>query len=314
MQRDTFEIVPAVPYDFARALHYVRHSHTAILERGDAATYRRALRLAGRDVLLTARAVGTVAAPCIRVDVAGEEIDDAVLAVADARLRHIFTLDVDPAPFLALIANDPVFAGVVEPYPGLRPVLVAAPYESLIGAIIGQQITTAFAAKVKRALFNLAGRTLEIDGERYPLLPEPADVAILDPAELLAHQFSRQKAAAVLNVSQAVATGDLDFAALAPLPPDETLARLMQHKGVGRWTAEVVLMRGLGAQDAIPAGDIGLRAVIGRAYGLGRHASEGEVRERAEACTGWRGWATFFWWHHVQLERVARTSVINQTS
>ncbi len=307
IQRRAFEIAPAPPYDFALALHYVRHAHTSILERGDETIYRRALRLAGRDVLLVAHATGTISEPRLQVEVAGETVDDAVLAEADARLRHIFTLDIDPAPFLEVAMADPVFARVAAPYPGLRPVLMASPYESLIGAIIGQQITTAFAAKVKRALFDLAGRSIEIDSVHYPLLPEPAEVAALDPAELLARQFSRQKAATVLNVSRAVASGELNFAALSSLPPDEILARLTQHKGVGRWTAEVVLMRGLGAHDAIPAGDVGLRAVIGRAYGLGRHATEAEVRARAEAWAGWRGWATFFWWHQVQLERVARS-------
>lgn len=297
-------IAPAAPYDFALALNYLRHSHTALLERIGHDTYRRALRLVGHDVLLTVTAEGTTAEPRLLVAVTGRTVDDAVLAAAVAQVRHIFTLDVDPAPFLAIAAQDAALGSVVSPYPGLRPVLVASPYELLISAIIGQQITTAFAAKVKRALYDLAGRSLVVAGQAYPLLPEPAAVAALPEEELLARQFSRQKAAAVQNVSRAVAEGSLDFAALATLPPDEVLARLTQHKGVGRWTAEVVLMRGLGAQDAIPAGDIGLRAALGRALDLGRHATEAEVRARAENWAGWRGWATFFWWHQLQMERV----------
>jgi DNA-3-methyladenine glycosylase II len=300
------EIVPAAPYDFARALDYLRASHTVILERIGSETYQRALRLAGHDVLLTLRAMGTVDAPRLLLEVRGAVVDDAVMAAAAAQMRHSFTLAVDPAPFGRIVAGDPILAAVVAPYPGLRPVLHPAPFESLIGAIIGQQITTAFAAKVKRTLYDLAGRHITIDGERYPLLPEPADIAALDESDLLARQFSRQKAAAVRSVARAVAAGEIDFAALAALAPEEAIARLTQHKGVGRWTAECVLMRGLGAQDAIPAGDIGLRAAIGRAYGLGRHATEAEVRERAAVWDGWRGWATFFWWHQLQMERLAR--------
>ncbi len=306
MDMHQIEIVPAAPYAFARALDYLRASHTALLERIDATTYRRALRLAGQDVLLTVWATGTTAAPRLRLAVTGAVVDAAVLAAAEAQVRRTFTLGVDPAPFGQIVAGDPIFAAVVAPYPGLRPVLLASPFEALIGAIIGQQITTVFAAKVKRALYDLAGRHLTVAGARYPLLPEPAAIAALDEGDLLARQFSRQKAAAVLGVARAVADGRIDFAALAVLPPAEVITHLTQHKGVGRWTAECVLMRGLGAQDAIPAGDIGLRAAIGRAYGLGRHATEAEVRERAAAWAGWRGWATFFWWHHVQMERVAR--------
>jgi DNA-3-methyladenine glycosylase II len=293
---------PAAPYDFARALAYLRHSHTALLERIQGDTYRRALRLAGHDVLLTVTASGTPEAPRLIVAVTGHAVDAAVLAAAVAQVRHIFTLDVAPTPFLAIAERDPALASVVLPYPGLRPVLIASPYEALIGAIIGQQITTTFAAKVKRALYDLAGGALVVAGQTYPLLPEPAAVAALSEADLLARQFSRQKVAAVLGVSRAVAEGALDFAALAALPSADVIARLTQHKGVGRWTAECVLMRGLGAQDAIPAGDIGLRAALGRALDLKRHATEAEVRTRAERWAGWRGWATFFWWHRVQME------------
>jgi DNA-3-methyladenine glycosylase II len=56
-------------------------------------------------------------------------------------------------------------------------------------------------------------------------------------------------------------------------------------------------MRGLGHRDVIPAADLGLRGVIGRAYGLGRAATEAEVRELAERWAGWRSHAAFCWWH-----------------
>ncbi len=87
-----------------------------------------------------------------------------------------------------------------------------------------------------------------------------------------------------------------------PLAPEEALAQLTAYKGVGRWTAEYVLMRGFGAPDSLPAADVGLRAIIGRAYGLGRTATEAEVRERAEVWAGWRGWAAFTWWLALQRE------------
>jgi DNA-3-methyladenine glycosylase II len=61
-------------------------------------------------------------------------------------------------------------------------------------------------------------------------------------------------------------------------------------------------MRGLGWPDSIPAGDLGLRAGIGRACGLGRTATEAAVRALAGAWAGWRGWAAYCWWLALQLE------------
>jgi DNA-3-methyladenine glycosylase II len=142
---------------------------------------------------------------------------------------------------------------------------------------------------------------MTVDGERYWLAPRPEEVAALDPAALRArHQFSAQKAAYVTGLARAVRDGELRFDELARLPHEEAIARLTRFKGVGRWTAEYLLMRGLGARDSLPAADLGLRAVIGEWYGLGRKATEAEVRAYGESWAGWRGWAAFYWWYAIQ--------------
>ena len=296
------ELRPTEPFDFDAALDYLRASPSAVLERigDDDHSYRKALRLNGRDLLLTVRSSGTVASPRLTLSLAGADLDAATTAAARALVTRVFALDADPAPFLALAERDPVFGALIMRYPGLRPVLIADPFEALIWAVLGQQITIAFARTLKLRLVAIAGRALTIDGVEYPLFPDPATLAALDPDLLRAHQFSRQKAAYVVSLAAAVRDGALDFARVRSLPRDEAIASLTRFHGVGRWTAEYLLMRGLGDRDSIPAADVGLRAVIGRWYGLGRKASEAEVRAYAEAWAGWRGWAAFHWWHALQ--------------
>ena len=80
--------------------------------------------------------------------------------------------------------------------------------------------------------------------------------------------------------------------------------------GVGRWTAEYLLMRGLGFPDVIPAADGGLRKVMGLAYGLGRNATEDEVREIAERWKGWRSFGAFYWWFALQQGLVTKASAM----
>ena len=298
------ELTPTAPYALERALAYLRASPSAILERVDPAerTYRRALSLGGRDVLLVVRSVGTTEAPRLTLEARGEDVRPETLAAAEALVRRLFALDEDPAPFLALADADPVLGELVQKHPGLRPVLIPDPFEALLWAVVGQQITVAFARKLKLALADLCGRGLRIDGEDYPLFPRPEDLAALAPAALAARQFSRQKTEYVLGLARAVASGELNFETLRALPPEEAIAALTRFRGIGRWTAEYVLMRGLGARDSLPAADLGLRAVVGQAYGLGRKATEPELREIAERWAGWRGWAAFYWWHKRQGE------------
>lgn len=282
---------PVPPYNFRLALTYLRASPSAVLERIDDDSYQRALRVLGHDVLLTLRPEGEA----LRLDVAGLEA-----AHAAERVTEIFALDADPGPFHLAAARDPIFARLVARFQGLRPVLIADPYEALLWAIIGQQINVAFARTLKTRLIELCGRTLTVGSRDYPLLPDAEDVATLDADVLRANQFSRQKTAYLLEVSAAIARGQLDLEALRHLPFDEAVAVLMRYKGIGRWTAEYVLMRGLGVQDSIPAGDLGLRAIIGRAYNLQRTATEAEVREIASAWAPYRGWASFYWWMALQ--------------
>jgi len=296
------ELYPTAPFDFAAALDYLRASPSAVLERigDDDHSYRKALRLNGRDHLLTVRSTGTVASPRLALTIAGDDLDAATASAARALVTRIFALDADPTPFLALAERDPVFGGLIMRHPGLRPVLIADPFEALIWAVLGQQITVAFARTLKLRLVALAGRTLTIEGTDYPLFPDPATLAALDRDLLRAHQFSRQKASYVVSLAAAVRDGALDLERIRALPRDEAIAALTRFHGIGRWTAEYLLMRGLGDRDSIPAADVGLRAVIGRWYGLGRKASEAEVRAYADAWAGWRGWAAFHWWHALQ--------------
>jgi DNA-3-methyladenine glycosylase II len=121
-------------------------------------------------------------------------------------------------------------------------------------------------------------------------------LAEADPLELRELQFSRQKSDYVRSLAALVAEDRINWAELAVMPSDAAIKTLTALRGVGRWTAEYVLMRGLGHQDVIPAADVGLQSAIGRAYGLGRKATEPEVRVLAEQWVPRRSHAAFAWW------------------
>ena len=89
---------------------------------------------------------------------------------------------------------------------------------------------------------------------------------------------------------------------MAALPAEEAIAALTALPGIGRWSAEYALMRAYGHRDVMPAGDGGLKQIIGREYGLGRLATEAEVRALGERWAGWRAYAAFYWWFQLQQE------------
>jgi len=306
LQQRHFVLHAEPPFAFSHVLEYLRRSPSTILEVITPEEYRRGLVLNGRRILLTVRAAGSVEEPVLLVTLDGEDIGDGEEAQAKTWVRRLFMTDVASAPFYEEDSKDPVLAALARTYYGLRPVLIPDLFEALVWAIIGQQINVRFAAKCKRALVERFGQHLTLDGSRYQLFPGPERLASLLGRDLLDIQFSRQKTRYILDMARQVAAGDLRLEELRDLPAAEAQKRLEGLLGVGRWTAEYVLLRGLGCRDAIPAGDGGLRRVIGMAYGLGRSATEAEVRELAERWVGWRGYAAFLWWHAAQQTAAGR--------
>ena len=173
----------------------------------------------------------------------------------------------------------------------------------------GQQITVAFASKCKRGLAERYGERFTVSGDEYLLFPKPQVVASLQEADLLELQFSRQKARYLLNLARQIVSGEFDVEALWSLAADEALRQLQALVGIGRWTAEYVLLRGLGYADSIPAGDVALQRAIGGAY-YGRIATESEVRLLAERWAPWRGYAAACWWYTHRLDQLKKAAPV----
>jgi DNA-3-methyladenine glycosylase II len=95
-------------------------------------------------------------------------------------------------------------------------------------------------------------------------------------------------------------TGELDRERFAILSDEDAIRRLCEIKGVGRWTAEIVLMRGLGRTDVFPAGDLGLQAALQELRRMRSRPSENALRKIAERWSGWRSYAAFYLWMTLQ--------------
>jgi len=307
MRMATISVRPAPPFAFDLALEYLRVSPSAVIERVHEDCYVRPVRIGGRLMILRVSSAGSVEHPLLDVELLGDEASGDDLGEAAALTRRIFSTDDDIGPLREVAGHDPIFGRLVRRYYGLRPVLIADPFETLVWAILGQQINITFAAKLKRALVERFGGAIEAGPLTLAVFPTPELLATLDhERDLLPIQFSRQKSRYVIALAQAVSAGRLDLAAVSQLPADDAIAQLTQLPGIGRWTAEYCLMRGFGHRDVMPAGDGGLKQIVGREYGFGRLATEGEVRAAGERWAGWRGYAAFYWWFQLQQELQAR--------
>ena len=296
-------LTPRAPFDARPILGYYGRSPLEPLDIVTDGAWRRAVRLGGQAVLFEVAPGGTVDAPILTVRVLQEGSPIPLLPLVADAVTCWWRLDQDPAELDVIAERDPILGALLRRLRGARSPLMPSPFECLVWAILGQQITVAFAYKMKRALVERYGESIGYAGRTYWLFPEAARLAEADPVELRALQFSRQKSDYVRSLAALVAEDRIAWDEIAVMPSEEAIEALTALRGVGRWTAEYVLMRGLGHADVIPAADVGLQAAIGRAYGFGRKATEPEVRAFAEQWAPRRSHAAFAWWWSLSAER-----------
>lgn len=157
-------------------------------------------------------------------------------------------------------------------------------FQSLLRAIVAQQISTAAARSIWGRLEQLA--------VPHPLTAEA--IHNLSDESLRGAGLSPQKLKYVRDLTEQVHRGDLNLRSLHFRSDDEIIAELTQIKGIGVWTAQMFLMFSLGRPDVLPHADFGIRTAIKRTYGLDELPSREECHEIAQP---WRPYATVACWY-----------------
>jgi len=218
--------------------------------------------------------------------------------------RFLWGLDDNAEPCYAAMSSEPRMASLLERFGPLRIVRTPDIYEALLVTVIGQQVSVQAAQSVRRLLIRNMGTQVAAGGKRGPdeyyLYPTPRQLLEADASMLRKQGVSRQKSVYLREIAARAEEGELDRAVFAKLSDEEAIERLCEIKGVGRWTAEIVLMRGLGRSDVFAAGDLGLQAAVRELWGMKERPSEETLRDIAERWRGWRSYAAFYLWMTLQ--------------
>jgi AraC family transcriptional regulator of adaptative response / DNA-3-methyladenine glycosylase II len=284
----------ALPPDYRveDVLGYHGRDPLSLSERVEGRTLAKALALPGGPGVLEL-AFGDGEASCRWHPAAGGGVPEpGFLAGLHRRVVRMLGLGGDPAPFERFAAAG-ALGGLVALRPGLRIPLTADVWESLVWAVLGQQVNLAFAYTLRRKLIGLCGTAA---GGGLTAHPAPPAVAALEPEDLRPLQFSRSKAEYLIALARKVAGGGL---ALEELPDGSALlaaGALAAERGIGPWTTHYVLMRGCGFGDCVPLGDAGLTLALQRQFSLERRPSVRETAALMAPFAPHRSLATFHLW------------------
>jgi DNA-3-methyladenine glycosylase II len=228
---------------------------------------------------------------------------------ARSAARALFSLDHPVEEFYRLVRREPTLHGTDRRFRGLRIPRDAHVYEALIHAILGQQLSVRAANTMKERLLESTGAFLEAGGVEVPRVPTPNEIRSLGIPGLRSTGLSGVKSRSLLALAAAAVDGTLPSDGLDSLPLGTAVERLDRLPGVGRWTAENALLRGVGRTDVFIAGDLGIRVALEEYRVLRRSASEEKARAWAERYyPGWGSYATLYLWRKLVADRAAAES------
>jgi DNA-3-methyladenine glycosylase II len=183
----------------------------------------------------------------------------------------------------------------VQRFRGLKSPLTPTPFEALIESIIEQQISLIVAHSLQIKVVKSFGDSLNVRGRTYYAFPTPLALGSASTEQLRQCGLSLKKAEYVRDISSLISQGKLDLAKYESYDDARAVIQeLDKLRGIGVWTAEMTLIRGMGRLDTFPADDVGLRRVISHYYLNNRKILSEEARDIAVRWGRWKALASFY--------------------
>ncbi len=256
MKRFFLDLEPVSPFRLDLTVWALRRRPDNLVDRWDGETYRRVLVSENNEPFEIAV---TQSGSQLQVSVHCQQENEALKEQTACALERLLGINVKLNGFYRLAEHDDKLGPVVEKFRGFKPPRLHSLFETLVNAIACQQFTLTMGIRLLNSLIERYGLTLQNDDGVFHAFPRPQELANADIEELRKMKFSYQKARYITGLAQSIVQGELDLEEINMLDDKNAIERLCGLKGIGRWTAEYVLLRGLGRTHIFPADDVGAR-------------------------------------------------------
>ncbi len=285
------------PFDFGKSLQFLggfgpmQGEHVIAANR-----LTKAVSIEGHPVVFQLTSVRTVEQPELEYNLfSGQPLTAAIQAATLDRARFFLSLEDDLGPFYAIGRTDPAFAPVIEALYGYHQVKFLTPFENACWAVLSQRNPMKMAQKMKWALTEQLGESLEVEGLLYRAFPEATQIIQTDPDLLHSLIRNERKAEQIASVAAAFSRADEEF--LRKGDYAEVEAWLLKIKGIGAWSANFIMLRGLGRMERAPDSEKRLSEVLAHKYGQGHSLTPAEMRQVADRYGHWQG----YWAHYLRV-------------
>jgi DNA-3-methyladenine glycosylase II len=294
MSRRSFSIKPVPPFRLDLTAWALRRRPENAIDRWDGTIYRRVLMVDGQAMEVAVCQNGDQEAPQLEVDVTGPRLTVRHEESARALLERMLGAHKDLKLFYKLAAHDPRLRPLVDEFRGLKPPQFPTVFEAVVNGIACQQLSLLVGILLLSRLAHKVGILSQGSNDAEYAFPDPRDLAGVKAESLKPLGFSANKAQVLIDISSAIRDRRLNLESSVKLDNQVAIERLAELKGVGRWTAEYVLLRGLGRLDVFPGDDVGARKKLAHFLGKRKPLDYDGVRR---AVAGWQPYAGLVYFH-----------------
>jgi DNA-3-methyladenine glycosylase II len=282
---------PIPPFDFAKSLDFLgvfppmREDQTV-----SELSMTKAVRVGGRAIVFQLKPTGTIKMPGLTYTLfADHPFSRGLTEVVIDRISFFLSLSDDLDQFYRMGINDSSFAPVLQKLYGLHQVKFLTPFECACWAVLSQRNQLSAARKAKQALLERFGTSLEVNGSLYRAFPEPGQLAEASKEEmkaLIKHARREEYLGEVIK-----AFNNVDERFLRTADYDKVEDWLKNIRGIGDWSAKLILLRGLGRMENL-AVEKRLIAATGRVYG--KPMTTQRLHVIAEKYGRWKGYWAYY--------------------
>jgi DNA-3-methyladenine glycosylase II len=286
-------IDPGAPFDFERSASMHGRFQKSLPDLYEDGAYKRVLHVSGKPVLVIVSSNGTTKRPRLRVE-AHPRLSIPETKSLRNLLLTMFGRSFDFNSFRKVAKRDRLMDTVSRELVGLRPIAPPSIFEALVIAITEQQISLDAAIVIRSRLIEKYGDLMRFNGRGFYAFPTAMSLAKSKPTQMRAVGLSRSKVLYISELARKVESGELDLERFRMMDDESVVAELTKINGIGRWTAEYALVRGMGRVNSLPADDLGIQRAVSRAYFKGKRIGSKEVRRALTKFAPYGGIAAFY--------------------